>query len=805
MLFDDDFDDFSIGDDEDNSDVDDDDVDLVLVPLGDEGFADSEDSSSDTEVEPHKVKQLSKRRSSSVSHDLKNANNHIVNQIDEGDTFLFKNDNISRKASLENGFPSKNLNLESDYHNANLIGDQRKRSVISEARRSSLVGRRQSTVVIPERNRRISNVRRPSVVINQPRLRWVQAINKAMHLKDPWGDFSIANLPTETVRRHRYSPLKKKWTQDEVYVKVEKKAFNRGAMRECFRLKKLSNFHHKDRWSRAHNYVAKCYIEEVDREVYFEDVKLQMDAKLWGYEYNNHNPPKKVDIMQMCIIEFINREGSSLYHLEHFIEGNYIKYNSNSGFVSDAARATPHAFSHFTFERSGHELIVVDVQGVGDLWTDPQIHTANGTEYGDGNLGTRGMALFFHSHVCNTICEKLKLTQFDLAPTEMQGQEKFIELMKMSSQTCQRSDLNTCISTLPFGWNPLQNIRPAKSLPVSPQKHRLTSVTMEEDEEDEEEEEPMEPETPTSPMSFTSDYSDLSSGGSMRVRKRVISESSEASLPDFHPMYRSRFRTFSGESTDSGSGTWTQEEEKRLLMNAMIKHRPSSVAAEVDMTQLRDIASKSYGSILGMVHLDMAKYHELGRFKVDDNDECDMVAGMFHLQQAVNCGVLEAIKIMSRLYLNMQTDALSSIVIQPNSENADLGIEYMLLAADAGDRSAMIYMAKTYQSGEGLGSKRTKDWKEAAYWYDRALHTTACPDASGDFDSTMDDPPYMLMAAQAELWMQGGHNLQVDPNFAGELYTEAADAAMAAMKGRLANKYYALAEEAWAAVEDPEE
>ena len=33
-------------------------------------------------------------------------------------------------------------------------------------------------------------------------------------------------------------------------------------------------------------------------------------------------------------------------------------------------RQTPHAFSHFTFERSGHEMIVVDVQGVGDLFID---------------------------------------------------------------------------------------------------------------------------------------------------------------------------------------------------------------------------------------------------------------------------------------------------------------------------------------------------------------------------------------------------------------------------------------------------
>ena len=43
----------------------------------------------------------------------------------------------------------------------------------------------------------------------------------------------------------------------------------------------------------------------------------------------------------MYILEFKNRPGSPLYHCEHYMQGNYIKYNSNSGFVDKCLRNTP--------------------------------------------------------------------------------------------------------------------------------------------------------------------------------------------------------------------------------------------------------------------------------------------------------------------------------------------------------------------------------------------------------------------------------------------------------------------------------
>jgi len=51
----------------------------------------------------------------------------------------------------------------------------------------------------------------------------------------------------------------------------------------------------------------------------------------------------------------------------------------------------------------------VDIQGVSNVLTDPQIHCQDKSRFGKGNLGQYGILMFFNTHTCNDFCKKLGL------------------------------------------------------------------------------------------------------------------------------------------------------------------------------------------------------------------------------------------------------------------------------------------------------------------------------------------------------------------------------------------------------------
>lgn len=86
------------------------------------------------------------------------------------------------------------------------------------------------------------------------------------------------------------------------------------------------------------------------------------------------------------------------------------KHNCANGWLPTVPRHTPQAFSHFTYCATRGQMLVVDLQGVGDFYTDPVVLTFSGTGFGITNVGKQGMDQFFASHRCNPICQKLGLT-----------------------------------------------------------------------------------------------------------------------------------------------------------------------------------------------------------------------------------------------------------------------------------------------------------------------------------------------------------------------------------------------------------
>ncbi|XP_028298892.1 transient receptor potential cation channel subfamily M member 7 isoform X3 [Gouania willdenowi] len=221
------------------------------------------------------------------------------------------------------------------------------------------------------------------------------------------------------------------WAQRGLCARIEflSKEEMGGGLRRA--LKVLCTWSEYDILKPGHLYIVKSFLPEVVQtwqSIYKEDTVLhlclreiqqQRAAQKLTFAFNQIRPktiPYSPRFLEVYLL-YCHSAGQ-WFAIEECITGEFRKFNNNNGdeiVPTNLLEETMLAFSHWTFEYTRGELLVLDLQGVGEILTDPSVIKSGekGTSYdmifGPANLGDDAIRNFRAKHHCNSCCRKLKL------------------------------------------------------------------------------------------------------------------------------------------------------------------------------------------------------------------------------------------------------------------------------------------------------------------------------------------------------------------------------------------------------------
>jgi myosin-heavy-chain kinase len=274
--------------------------------------------------------------------------------------------------------------------------------------------------------------------------------------------YAPAESVTVPATRYIYDLKKQAWVDVPINVCIPNptKGFEAGGMRICFEVLEVDEHGHRSEM------VAKFFRKNIDRVVevdYFNEGAAQCMSEEFAQNFNLHL--KRVDESRLaavggkCHISFLmcqvvrirtidlpprlqanpalygpnsfftfrtTDKGEVMFVMEYKLKGTFTKYNNNFGEIYESSDAKKpisaederkrarvfqysEAFSHFSLVESGGSMLVCDLQGVLDFFTDPQIHTEDGKGLGMGNMGQEGIDKWTSKHQCNTVCRAINL------------------------------------------------------------------------------------------------------------------------------------------------------------------------------------------------------------------------------------------------------------------------------------------------------------------------------------------------------------------------------------------------------------
>uniref|UniRef100_A0A673ZEA2 non-specific serine/threonine protein kinase n=1 Tax=Salmo trutta TaxID=8032 RepID=A0A673ZEA2_SALTR len=150
------------------------------------------------------------------------------------------------------------------------------------------------------------------------------------------------------------------------------------------------------------------------------EIQQQRAAQKLMHVFNQVKPenmPHSPRFLDMSLLHW-HSDGQWLT-IERNMTGDFRKYNNNTGeeiAPCCGMEETLLAFSHWTYQYSCRELLVLDLQGVGSELTDPSVIRAEDKSddmvFGPSNLGDAAIHSFVIKHTCNSCCENLGLVRW---------------------------------------------------------------------------------------------------------------------------------------------------------------------------------------------------------------------------------------------------------------------------------------------------------------------------------------------------------------------------------------------------------
>ncbi|XP_068131490.1 transient receptor potential cation channel subfamily M member 7-like isoform X2 [Hyperolius riggenbachi] len=222
------------------------------------------------------------------------------------------------------------------------------------------------------------------------------------------------------------------WSHNGYYSTIEilSKEEMGGGLRRA--VKVACSWSENDILKAGHIYILKSFLPEVLNTwsgVFKDDTVLQLclreiqqqrAAQKLLFAFNQMKPkaipysPKFLEVFLLYC-----HSAGQWFTIEEYMSGRFRKYNNNTGnetVPTNKLEKTMLAFSHWTYEYTRGEFLVLDLQGVGENLTDPSVIKAGERRshdmvFGPANLGDNAIKNFRTKHQCNTCCRHLKLPE----------------------------------------------------------------------------------------------------------------------------------------------------------------------------------------------------------------------------------------------------------------------------------------------------------------------------------------------------------------------------------------------------------